>query len=147
MTLNAPLLLLLAACTAGAARRPRNLLQFGQLIQCFQPGVNPLKYNEYGCWCGLGGQGTPLDQLDSCCKVHDNCYEASRKAAGCTSLADLPYVIVYDFACSGQQASCSASNNKCQAAVCECDRAAAECFARTPYNPDYKYVDPKVQCS
>ncbi|MEQ2188811.1 hypothetical protein GOODEAATRI_018732, partial [Goodea atripinnis] len=28
--------------------------QFGKMISCAQPGVNPLAYNEYGCWCGLG---------------------------------------------------------------------------------------------
>lgn len=42
-----------------------------------------------------------------CCKVHDKCYEASRKAPGCTAIADLPYVLVYDFTCSNQRVSCS----------------------------------------
>lgn len=43
---------------------PNSLLQFGKMIECVQPGVNALKYNEYGCWCGFGGSGTPVDDLD-----------------------------------------------------------------------------------
>lgn len=42
-----------------------------------------------------------------CCEVHDKCYKASRKAPGCTAIADLPYVLVYDSTCSNQQVSCS----------------------------------------
>lgn len=29
----------------------------------------------YGNWCGPGyGSGTPIDGMDYCCKLHDNCY-------------------------------------------------------------------------
>ncbi|KAM7018212.1 phospholipase A2-like [Tautogolabrus adspersus] len=139
-------LLLLTACVASGALLPKALWQFGNMIQCAQPDVSALKYNNYGCWCGFGGSGTPLDELDECCRVHDMCYRASRKAPGCTALVDLPYVLIYDFTCSNQQVTCSATNNKCQAAVCECDRVAAHCFARTKYNPENKNVDPKVHC-
>ncbi|KAF3696090.1 Phospholipase A2, major isoenzyme [Channa argus] len=141
-----PLLLLLSACVVGGALWPKALWQFGKIIQCAQPGVNPLLYNDYGCWCGIGGKGTPRDEVDLCCKVHDKCYETSRKTPGCTAIADLPYVLVYNFTCSNKQVACSATNNKCQAAVCECDRAAAHCFARSPYNPENKDLDLKVHC-
>ncbi|XP_069562752.1 phospholipase A2, minor isoenzyme-like [Brachyistius frenatus] len=140
------LLLLLSACVVSSARLPKALWQFGKMIQCTQPGVNPLIYNSYGCWCGFGGTGTPRDELDMCCKVHDKCYEASRKVPGCTAIADLPYVLVFDFTCSNEQLTCSATNKKCQAAVCECDRVAAHCFAQATYNPENKNLDPKVHC-
>ncbi|XP_028270169.1 phospholipase A2, minor isoenzyme-like [Parambassis ranga] len=147
MNLTAPLLLLLfSACMVSGALMPMAIWQFGKMIQCTQPGVNPLKYNDYGCWCGLGGQGTPKDDLDRCCYVHDKCYEASRNIPGCSGVADLPHVIVYDYTCSNQQASCSATNSKCQAAACECDRVAAQCFAQSAYNPENKNLDPKVHC-
>lgn len=120
--------------------------QFGNMIQCVQPGANPLNYNNYGCWCGFGGRGTPVDELDMCCKVHDKCYESSRKAPGCSGIADLPHVLVYDYTCSNQKVTCSATNEKCQAAVCECDRVAAHCFAEVTYNPENKNLDPKVHC-
>lgn len=30
----------------------------------------------YGRWCGplCGGGGPPIDDVDACCQVHDNCY-------------------------------------------------------------------------
>uniref|UniRef100_A0A3Q3WWD4 Phospholipase A2 n=1 Tax=Mola mola TaxID=94237 RepID=A0A3Q3WWD4_MOLML len=126
---------------------PRALWQFGSMIQCAQPGVNPFKYNNYGCWCGFKGSGAPVDDVDMCCQVHDRCYEASRKAPGCTAITDLPYISVYDFACSGQQVTCSGETTpRCEAAVCECDRAAAHCFAEATYNSENKNLDPNVHC-
>ncbi|XP_044051802.1 phospholipase A2 [Siniperca chuatsi] len=147
MNVTAPLLLLLlTACMVDGALLSKALWQFGKMIPCVQPGVNALEYNNYGCWCGFGGTGTPRDEVDMCCKVHDKCYRTCRKAPGCTAIADLPYVLVYDFTCSNQQVTCSATNNKCQAAVCECDRVAAHCFAQATYNPENKNLDPKVHC-
>ncbi|KAM9391514.1 phospholipase A2 [Pholidichthys leucotaenia] len=139
-------IMLQTVCVVSGALPPKNLLQFSKIIECAQPGVNPLIYNEYGCWCGFGGMGTPRDELDMCCKVHDKCYEESRKTPGCTAVADLPYIIMYDYTCSNQQVTCLATNDKCQAAVCNCDRVAAHCFAQSTYNPENKNLDPKVHC-
>ncbi|KAM8885533.1 phospholipase A2 isoform 1-T2 [Spinachia spinachia] len=147
MNVKAPLLLLLlTACAARGALIPKALWQFGNMISCIQPGVNPLIYNNYGCWCGFGGRGSPVDELDKCCEVHDKCYQASRKIPGCTAIVDLPYVLVYDYTCSNEQVTCSATNDKCQAATCKCDRDAAYCFANAEYKPENKNLDPKVHC-
>ncbi|KAF7694821.1 phospholipase A2 [Silurus meridionalis] len=125
---------------ACAETPPRALWQFGNMITCMQPGVNPLIYNNYGCYCGFSGSGSPIDQIDQCCMVHDKCYETARKLPECPSIVDLPYVKVYKYNCSDKIITCSASNDKCQAAVCDCDRVAANCFAQHhhAYNPDNK---------
>ncbi|XP_015250596.1 PREDICTED: phospholipase A2 [Cyprinodon variegatus] len=133
-------LLLLTACLVSAGAVPKAVWHFGEMIICTQPGINPLDYNEYGCYCGLGGGGTPVDDVDRCCQVHDKCYENSRKIPGCDGIFDLPHIISYDFTCSNKHAYCSATNDSCEAAACECDRAATECFARYNYNPDNKYL-------
>ena len=41
----------------------RSLLQFGIMINC-EVKRDPLDYNGYGCWCGIGGKGEPLDEID-----------------------------------------------------------------------------------
>nr|XP_020446120.1 phospholipase A2, minor isoenzyme-like isoform X2 [Monopterus albus]XP_020446121.1 phospholipase A2, minor isoenzyme-like isoform X3 [Monopterus albus]XP_020446123.1 phospholipase A2, minor isoenzyme-like isoform X3 [Monopterus albus] len=142
MNLAAALVLLLTAHMASGA-----LWQLGVMISCVQPGVNPLAYDNYGCWCGIGGGvGAPRDEVDMCCQVHDKCYDTNRNVSGCDSLMQHPYILVYGYTCSNQQVTCSATNNRCQAAVCECDRAAAECFAKATYNPENKKLDHKADC-
>ncbi|KAJ3581311.1 hypothetical protein NHX12_016789 [Muraenolepis orangiensis] len=50
------------------------------MIQCAAPGSWPvLQYSNYGCYCGLGGAGEPVDDLDRCCQVHDQCYGNASK--------------------------------------------------------------------
>ncbi|XP_072289211.1 phospholipase A2 [Eucyclogobius newberryi] len=137
------LALFLTACVVNGATLPKALWQFGNMIMCAQPGVNPLIFNNYGCWCGFGGGGTPVDELDQCCEVHDKCYRAARKLPGCNALDELPYVLVYDYTCSNQRVTCSGTNDVCQAASCECDRVAAHCFAEKTYNPENKDLDSK----
>lgn len=41
----------------------RSVVNFGAMILC-AVGRNPLDYNNYGCFCGLGGEGTPVDDVD-----------------------------------------------------------------------------------
>nr|P59069.1 RecName: Full=Phospholipase A2 superbin c; Short=svPLA2; AltName: Full=Phosphatidylcholine 2-acylhydrolase [Austrelaps superbus] len=46
-----------------------NLIQLSNMIKCAIPGSRPLlHYTDYGCYCGKGGSGTPVDELDRCCK-------------------------------------------------------------------------------
>ncbi|XP_010874628.2 phospholipase A2 [Esox lucius] len=141
------LLFLLSACaTAHGTAKPHALWQFARMITCTQPEANPLAYSDYGCWCGLGGSGTPKDEVDRCCEVHDLCYRASRHLPECRPVIDVPYIKMYKFSCMNGQVSCSASNDICQASVCECDRVAANCFAQSTYNPENKNLDPGVHC-
>ena len=41
----------------------RDLISFRRLIKRFTRR-NPFDYNGYGCYCGLGGEGRPVDKLD-----------------------------------------------------------------------------------
>ncbi|XP_067019417.1 basic phospholipase A2 PA-12C-like [Acropora muricata] len=105
----------------------RNLLQFGGMIHCATRRW-ALEYNGYGCWCGLGGSGTPVDDTDKCCRAHDNCYDDAIKKE-CN-----PYVTSYSRkGCTG-----CASTSKCGRIVCHCDAVAARCFAKAKFDPSKK---------
>uniref|UniRef100_A0A8C5MIB4 Phospholipase A2 n=1 Tax=Leptobrachium leishanense TaxID=445787 RepID=A0A8C5MIB4_9ANUR len=85
-----------------------NLLQFRQIIKCTNPHSKPLEqYNQYGCYCGFGGTGTPVDELDMCCKIHDNCYGESMTVAGCKFILDNPYTEIYSYSCTDNKVTCS----------------------------------------
>ena len=65
----------------------RSSVSFGEMLQrqtsqwCgsyWPPVPASLHWNGYGCWCGLGGAGTPVDQFDATCKAHDECWEKHR---------------------------------------------------------------------
>nr|Q8UUI0.1 RecName: Full=Basic phospholipase A2 PC1; Short=svPLA2; AltName: Full=Phosphatidylcholine 2-acylhydrolase; Flags: Precursor [Laticauda colubrina]BAB72252.1 phospholipase A2 [Laticauda colubrina] len=141
----AHLLVLLAVCVSllGASaisNRPRNLVQFSELIQCVNKGKRATyHYMDYGCYCGKGGSGTPVDALDRCCKTHDDCYGQAEKK-GC-----FPLLSLYNFACFPGAPQCG-KGNTCQRFVCACDLKAALCFAKSPYNNNNYNIDIKKKC-
>ncbi|KAM8992846.1 phospholipase A2 isoform 2-T2 [Ara ararauna] len=118
------------------------------MIKCTVPDSHPLlEFGDYGCYCGLGGSGTPVDDLDRCCQVHDNCYSRAKKLESCRFLLDNPYTNSYSFSCSGGQITCKSSNNDCEMFICNCDRAAAMCFATATYDPAHCRLDTNKYCS
>ena len=65
----------------------RTTVSFGLMLQeqtrqwCgsyFPPVPAALHWIGYGCWCGIGGGGTPVDEFDAVCKAHDECWGALR---------------------------------------------------------------------
>nr|Q9I900.1 RecName: Full=Acidic phospholipase A2 D; Short=svPLA2; AltName: Full=APLA; AltName: Full=Phosphatidylcholine 2-acylhydrolase; Flags: Precursor [Naja sputatrix]AAF82186.1 acidic phospholipase A2 [Naja sputatrix] len=142
----AHLLILAAVCVSplGASSNrpmPLNLYQFKNMIQCTVPNRSWWDFADYGCYCGRGGSGTPVDDLDRCCQVHDNCYGEAEKISRCW-----PYFKTYSYECSQGTLTCKGGNDACAAAVCDCDRLAAICFAGAPYNDNNYNIDLKARC-
>ncbi|NXA23742.1 PA21B Phospholipase, partial [Ibidorhyncha struthersii] len=133
---------------ASAAVSHRAVWELRSMIKCTIPGSHPLlDFADYGCYCGLGGKGTPVDELDRCCQVHDACYSQAKELDACRFLVDNPYTEMYSFSCSSGQITCHSKNNECEMFICNCDRTAAMCFAKAPYNPEYIKLDTKKYCN
>nr|XP_032800509.1 acidic phospholipase A2 PL-I-like [Petromyzon marinus] len=82
---------------------PRSLLQFHQMLLCVMPNSWPLfSFTRYGCYCGLGGSGQPLDELDRCCQTHDECYAETQQLPGYCH----PFFRHYDFTCVDHVVTC-----------------------------------------
>lgn len=119
------------------------LWQFQEHIDCFMPGVTGLDYAGYGCFCGTYNQGRPIDSVDSCCFLHDNCYAKADEDHNKTDpVIGFPnsYTHSYNLVCNKitSKSFCS-DNDPYGAALCECDRSAAHCFRRT--RSDYNRVN------
>ncbi|KAG8506638.1 Group IIE secretory phospholipase A2, partial [Galemys pyrenaicus] len=110
-----------------------NLVQFGVMIEKMT-GKSALQYNDYGCYCGIGGSHWPVDETDWCCQAHDCCYGRLEKQ-GCE-----PKLERYVFSVSKDDVFC-AGRTSCQRQTCECDRRAALCFRRHLGTYDRKYAN------
>ncbi|CAF1180545.1 unnamed protein product [Didymodactylos carnosus] len=105
----------------------RNLLQFGSLIQ-HVTNTSALNYIGYGCWCGFGGSGQPMDATDECCKNHDHCYEKYDTGMfGC-----FPYTATYAWKVDEHTGTvqCVDQEGTCKYNVCMCDKTVSECYHR-----------------
>merc|ERR1719244_2434999 len=143
-------LVLLLSLPAILLARPqsRNLWQFRNMIICVQPDSWPVwDYADYGCYCGKGGGGTPVDGLDRCCQVHDQCYSDAMVHDECWPILDNPYTEIYAYDCdkANKKLTCTGDNNPCEMFICECDRKAAECFAQQEYHEEHAGL-PSNQC-
>ncbi|NXS93612.1 PA21B Phospholipase, partial [Jacana jacana] len=140
-------LLLFSVGAASAAVSTWAVWELRGMLKCTIPGSHPLlQFGDYGCYCGLGGHGTPVDELDRCCQVHDNCYTQAKKLPSCRFLLDNPYTEIYHFSCSSGNITCSSKNNECEMFICNCDRTAAMCFAKAPYDPEHARLDIDKYC-
>ncbi|KAK9522403.1 hypothetical protein VZT92_018871 [Zoarces viviparus] len=149
MRLIHSMLILLLCRTRALLYRNRNVLQFRTMIICAQPDSWPLfDYADYGCYCGLGGSGTPVDDVDRCCEVHDQCYGDAMQHDDCVPILDNPYTKVYSYRCdeANKTFTCLNDNNPCEKFICECDRNAAMCFAKADYNEGNKNL-PSERCT
>nr|XP_012997085.1 group 10 secretory phospholipase A2 [Cavia porcellus] len=116
----------------------RGILELADTVSCV--GTRPpLAYAKYGCFCGLGGHGKPLDDTDRCCHQHDCCYTRAEEF-GCS-----PKLERYPWQCVDHQIQCGPAENKCHELMCECDKTIAYCLAKAKYNLKYLFY-PRFLC-
>lgn len=112
---------------AAPNRDRRALWQLDTFISCYT-GRSGFVYNGYGCWCGLGGSGRPLDGSDRCCMGHDYCYQTVQDNRCGVYFSSYQYT---ETNCDGPPGTgfvtCT-SDNDCERELCECDRRLAQCL-------------------
>nr|P0DPT7.1 RecName: Full=Phospholipase A2 SSD387; Short=PLA2; Flags: Precursor [Scolopendra dehaani] len=102
---------------------------------------SPQEYDGYGNYCGWGGEGTPVDSIDRCCQVHDNCYGTVNENE-CGHYIRNVKLIDYDWHMEGTEIVCDPKDDACGRALCKCDKDIIDCFNENDkdYNPEYNKV-------
>merc|ERR1712002_1213270 len=88
------------------------------------------RYKNYGCNCNTGG-GRPLDQVDCCCKVHNECYAKLQQEGTCKS-DPMKTGYHYKKTKEGDRPTIECTSSpvtSCEHQACLCDAAVAACFA------------------
>uniref|UniRef100_A0A663DPK8 Phospholipase A2 n=1 Tax=Aquila chrysaetos chrysaetos TaxID=223781 RepID=A0A663DPK8_AQUCH len=124
------------------------VLELEQMIKSATGKSALLSYSWYGCFCGIGGRGTPVDSTDQCCHAHDCCYRKLREGK-CR-----PLITPYHFDVADGDIVCSNEQSWCKRETCLCDKAVASCFSSAlhSYNKSYHFYfrlkcrGSKLQC-
>ncbi|XP_054714900.1 acidic phospholipase A2-like [Uloborus diversus] len=112
------------------------VLDLGNMLK-LMTDRNPLDFLNYGNWCGLGGNGYPMDDIDSCCRQHDFCYD---KASDSVCLDEKPHVAKYRWKYAAGKLHCNKGDYGCGLATCRCDAKFAACVQvyKASYDPRNK---------
>ncbi|KAK0418226.1 hypothetical protein QR680_013444 [Steinernema hermaphroditum] len=109
-----------------------SVLNLNRMAQCAL-NHTALIYNNYGCWCGYGGNYKPIDGIDACCRRHHLCYDIALASGACRNLV-IEYLDPYAWSCEDHVPRCrdDSSQSKCQQALCWCDKMVVECWKQFP---------------
>ncbi|XP_067121893.1 basic phospholipase A2 homolog BnuTX-I-like [Centruroides vittatus] len=129
----------LYAIQCAPSRHKRSLFAMWHMVKN-ETGKYPGEFLPYGKYCGLGGEGKPVDRIDKCCKTHDECY-TSAYTNECKHDPGQVYVVKYKWYKKKKGVRCGKNPNPCAAKVCDCDQKLVVCFHRfmDEYNPKYHH--------
>ncbi|XP_047992796.1 phospholipase A2 Scol/Pla-like [Leguminivora glycinivorella] len=117
----------LAAYEKGKRDRKRNAFNLYYMIEeCTKCSAWDLL--GYGNYCGFGGSGTPIDNIDRCCQKHDHCYDDVLNQNDCWRINI--YLMPYDWKVLDGSPYCGNESNKCRREICQCDKELTECLNR-----------------
>uniref|UniRef100_A0A8D0BU54 Phospholipase A2 n=1 Tax=Salvator merianae TaxID=96440 RepID=A0A8D0BU54_SALMN len=110
-----------------------NIFQLSKMIKKVTGRAAFPTFSTYGCYCGLGGKGRPLDRIDWCCHEHDCCYGRTDEN-GCSSK-----FITYHYTYRLGIIKCG-NSLQCEYDVCECDRKFVQCLKKYLKNYEELYT-------
>ncbi|XP_045331869.1 putative inactive group IIC secretory phospholipase A2 isoform X2 [Leopardus geoffroyi] len=138
-------LVVFASCLMAPAHS--SFWQFQRMVKYITGRSAFFSYYGYGCYCGLGGKGTPVDDTDRCCLAHDCCYE-KLKQFGCQ-----PVLNSYQFRIANGSVACTCALGPgvsclCGLQACECDKQSAYCFRESlpTYEKTFKQFSTRPHC-
>ncbi|XP_059974422.1 putative inactive group IIC secretory phospholipase A2 [Mesoplodon densirostris] len=106
------------------ASTPGSFWQFQRVVKHITGRSAFFSNYGYGCYCGLGGIGTPTDDTDRCCLAHDCCCEKLKQLSCQPVLNGYQFRVAnwtVIFECTlGPGAGCL-----CGLRTCECDTQSA----------------------
>ena len=117
------------------------LSEFNRMIIHFDKRASGLSYMDYGCYCGFGGDGFPIDETDSCCQFHDACWTKVEEKYGRDSTGQMwvslsykiykgrthstaSYQAKYDFIATTNDVKCLGTGFGKE--LCQCDQVTAK---------------------
>merc|ERR1712136_214452 len=135
-------------------RQKRSFVQMGLMIEAAAPTLSLPDLTDYGHWCGFGGSGTVVDEIDRCCKAHDLCYAKAQKVCKSEgwdemSIYAVPYKWKFDndteelqcgedrmkeslekVGIKKEESKVDLKGKTCGQSVCLCDARIAACFSK-----------------